>query len=259
MVVGVQLRSSVGRPTRGDARPRGDVRRPGALSRSDAAAMLIGDLAARAVPGERLGTKDTLREVCAVSVGTFNEALKIAQSRGVVHVRPGPGGGIFAAHQSPLVRFGHSVLTLDQDAPSVAEAVRMRDALDPLLVEDAVTYLSAAAKHRLLREAAAMRVCVDKGDTLGFVHANWRLHRLIADISPNVMLRSVYISLLDLVESHTLSVEPADDVPLPAFVEQRLRLHEDLVQAIVARDRELAALLIVKHNTTSAPTFSVVE
>lgn len=252
MVVGVQTQASRWRPTRGESQ------RPSALSRSDAAAMLIADLAARAVPGERLGTKDTLRDVCAVSVGTFNEALKIAQSRGVVHVRPGPGGGIFAAHQSPLVRLGHSVLTLDQDAPSVAEAVRMRDALDPLLVDDAVTHLSATAKHRLRREAATMRVCVDQGDTLGFVHANWRLHRLIADISPNVMLRSVYISLLDLVETHTLSVEPADDMPLPAFVEQRLCLHEELVQAIVTRDRESARLLILKDATTS-PSFSIKE
>ena len=34
------------------------------------------------------------------------------------------------------------MLTVDDDATSVAEAVRLREALDPLLVEDALEYAS---------------------------------------------------------------------------------------------------------------------
>ena len=75
---------------------------------------------------------------------TLIEALRIAQSRGVISVRPGPGGGVFAAAQSPMVRLGNSVLALDADETSVAEAVRIRDALDPLLIEDALWYASPA-------------------------------------------------------------------------------------------------------------------
>ncbi|WUX26907.1 GntR family transcriptional regulator [Streptomyces sp. NBC_01438] len=42
-----------------------------------------------------------MRNQCGVSVGTFNEALRLLQSRGLVTVKPGPGGGLFSGEQSP--------------------------------------------------------------------------------------------------------------------------------------------------------------
>src|SRR5882757_2032302 len=107
------------------------------------AATVLSELASAAEPGDRLGSKAELRAACGVSVGTFNEALRIAQTRGLVTVRPGPGGGLFASQQSAMVRLGNSMLALDDEAASVAEAVRLRDALDPLLVEDALEHVSA--------------------------------------------------------------------------------------------------------------------
>src|SRR2546430_9196320 len=90
------------------------------LSRPEQAAEEIATLAANLEPGARLGTKDEIRAHCGVSVGTFNEALRLAQQRGIVRVKSGPGGGLFADRQSPLVRLGNSMLAVDQDAASVA-------------------------------------------------------------------------------------------------------------------------------------------
>ena len=39
-------------------------------------------------PGKRLGTKDDLRASCGVSVGTFNEALRMVQARGLSRCDP---------------------------------------------------------------------------------------------------------------------------------------------------------------------------
>ena len=47
--------------------------------------------------GQRLGTKEELRVLCGVSVGTFNEALRLVQARGVLTVRTGRVGGLFAS------------------------------------------------------------------------------------------------------------------------------------------------------------------
>ncbi len=107
-------------------------------NRSEQAAERIATLATGLDPGARLGTKEELRTLCGVSVGTFNETLRLLQARGVVTVRPGPGGGLFAATPSPMVRLGNSVLALDSQQTDVADAVRVRDALDPLLVQDAL-------------------------------------------------------------------------------------------------------------------------
>jgi DNA-binding FadR family transcriptional regulator len=78
-----------------------------------------------------------------VSVGAFNEAMRIVQARGLITVRSGPGGSLFASCQSPMVRLANSMLSLSDDAASVPEAVRLRNALDPLLIEDAIERASA--------------------------------------------------------------------------------------------------------------------
>lgn len=232
-----------------EPRPAG---RSSAQTRPERAAERIAALAAAAEPGDRLGTKDELRAECGVSVGTFNEALRLAQARGVVTVRPGPGGGLFASRQSPMVRLGNSVLALDEDTASVADAIRLRDALDPLLVEDALQHASRLDITAMRVELQQMHAAAEELDGTAFIHANWALHARIAAISPNAMLRSFYTSLLDLIESHVLSVQPVDGQPLPDYIRSRYELHAALVEAITEKDSDRALELIHEHNTTMA-------
>jgi len=219
------------------------------LSRAESVADQLMAIAEAADPGDRLGSKDVLRERCGVSVGTFNEAIRIAQSRGIISVRPGPGGGIFAAAQSAMVRLGNSVLALDAGDTSVAEAVRIRDVLDPLLIEDALWHASPADIAGMREIIADMAAAVDRDDATSFVHANWQLHARIAATSPHPVLRSLYVNLLDQIESHTLDVLPVSEQPLPAYIAERHRLHAAIVDALDKRDRELALQLIAQHNT----------
>ncbi|MFE6366006.1 FadR/GntR family transcriptional regulator [Streptomyces sp. NPDC057806] len=230
-------------------RPEGPPR-PAASGRAERAAQRVTELVGSVPPGSRLGTKEELRTLCEVSVGTFNEALRLLQARGLVTVKPGPGGGIFSAEQSPMVRLGNSVLALDARANDVADAVRIRDALDPLLIEDALWHASPADIAGLRRHLTAMENAVAAADPVAFVHANWRLHAAIAGISPNVLLSSLYTHLLDLIESHTLSVLPTAEQPLGEYITDRHELHRALVDALDRRDREEALRLIHEHNTT---------
>src|ERR1700728_568102 len=193
---------------------RSDWQLPGSpptATRPEQAAEQLAGLAAGAEPGTRLGTKEELRALCGVSVGTFNEALRLVQARGLVTVRAGRVGGLFASHQSPLVRLGNSVLAIDDDATSVADAVRIRDALEPLLVEDAVRHRSADDAEALRQGLARMRTAADALDLNQFLRANWALHARMAEISPSVMLRSFYLSLLEMIESRTVSVQSVDE------------------------------------------------
>ncbi|MGW9438620.1 FadR/GntR family transcriptional regulator [Streptomyces sp. NPDC055607] len=233
-------------------RPR-DSPRQASASRAEGAAQRVAELIGTLPPGSRLGTKEELRTLCEVSVGTFNEALRLLQARGLVTVKPGPGGGLFGAEQSPMVRLGNSVLALDAKADDVADAVRIRDALDPLLIEDALWHASPADIAGLRRHIGSMDHAVAAADPVAFVHANWRLHAAIAAISPNALLSSLYTHLLDLIESHTLSVLPAGDQPLGEYIAQRHELHQDLVDALDRRDRAEALRLIHEHNTGLTP------
>ena len=227
-------------------------------TRPEQAAEQLAALSAAAEPGSRLGTKDELRVRCGVSVGTFNEALRLVQARGLVTVRAGRVGGLFASRQSPLVRLGNSVLALDDEAMSVADAVRIRDALDPLLVQDAARHRSARDLEELVQGLRRMQDAAGALDGTEFLRANWALHDRMARISPSVMLRSVYRSLLEMIESHTLAVQSVDDdQPLPDYLQERYQLHADLVAAIDAQDEARALELLKEHNapkkTTGAP------
>jgi DNA-binding FadR family transcriptional regulator len=223
------------------------------VSRGESAAAQLTAIAEAAAPGDRLGSKEELRARCAVSVGTFNEALRITQSRGLVLVRPGPGGGVFAAAQSPMVRLGNSVLALDGNATLVAQAIRIRDALDVLLIEDALWYASPADLAEMREILTDMAAAVQRHDGIGFVHANWSLHTRIAATSPNAMLRALYVNLLDQIESHTLDVLPGGTEPIPAAMADRHALHVAIVDAIRDRDRDRALSLIARHNTNAPP------
>ena len=232
--------------------PAAAATRPGPrLSRGESAASQLIALAEAAVAGDRLGSKEELRARCEVSVGTFNEAVRIAQSRGVVSVRPGPGGGVFVAEQSPMVRLGNSVLALDGDPTSVAEAVRIRDALDALLIEDALWHASPADIAEMREILAVMASAAGRQDGIGFVRANWDLHARIAAVSPHAMLRSLYVNLLDKIESHTLAVLPYGEGPFLEYMAERHVLHASIIDAIENHDRDRALALTARHNTSN--------
>ncbi|WP_367133724.1 MULTISPECIES: FadR/GntR family transcriptional regulator [Streptomyces] len=221
--------------TRGGIEPpalrRGDWERT-AASRAEVAAERIAAMVMDAEPGERLGTKEELRTTCGVSVGTFNETLRLLQSRGLVTVRPGPGGGLFAAEQSPMRRLGNSVLALDTHQPDdtrAEEARRIRDALGPLLVEDALWHASPADVAELRRELAGLAEAAQESGPAAFAAADHRLRTRLAAISPNTLLRSLYATLLPLAEPDAVQQ-----------LQDRYEQHAALIDAIESRDRAKA-------------------
>jgi DNA-binding GntR family transcriptional regulator len=148
------------------------------------------------------------------------------------------------------------VLALDGDQTSVAEAIRIRDALDALLIEDALWHASPADIAEMREILAVMADAADRLDSIRFVHANWSLHARIAAVSPNPMLRSLYVNLLDQIESHTLAVLPYGTNPVPAYLAERHALHTAIIDALSDRDRDRALALIAGHNTSNPPATS---
>ena len=147
-------------------------------SRAEMAANHIARLAAGVQAGERIGSKDDIRHACGVSVGTVNEAIKIAQERGIITSRPGPGGGIFASYPSPLSRMNGWFRAAASEYSALDEAIQIRDALAPLLVDEVLARITDADQRVLNGLVLEVRRTRDAHDLVGFVWAVWNVHEL---------------------------------------------------------------------------------
>src|SRR3546814_10365320 len=134
----------------------GQRERSSTPSRAWAAAEQIAELARSAAPGTRLGSREELRALCGVSVGTLHEALRLLQSTSEIFVRTGPGGGVFAGESSVLSDLIRSVHGQPPDADLFPQTARVLHALRPLLFADAIESIHAAGVSRLRHRVAAL-------------------------------------------------------------------------------------------------------
>ncbi|MQY22277.1 FadR/GntR family transcriptional regulator [Nocardia macrotermitis] len=208
-------------------------------SRAEQAAGQIARLAAAVPAGERIGSKDELRKLCGVSVGTINEAIKLAQTRGVITSRPGPGGGLFACDPSPLSRMNGWFRAAADDDSAFAESVRIRDAIAPLLIDEVLRCYTLADQDALAERLDRVRRAEAAGSISDFVWTCWELHAYIADLGKGGLLNTLYLSIMDVGTTYLrakLEVAARDDVdPAPLA-----RVMEDLVEALARRDRDAA-------------------
>lgn len=199
-------------------------------------------------PGYRIGTKQELCARYGVAPATLAEAMRVLRARGIIEVRPGPGGGLFVAQQSPLLRLAQSVMELREGGATINDVVGVLDALDEAVLRD-------AAEHRTEQDLVELDELIEElarvwGDPVAGLHCNWRLHRRIAEISPNAVMRSFYMNLVDYIEDE--SVGEGSSFSVMGFhpdTDERLQIHRDLVEAIRTRDVSLREDAILRHRT----------
>lgn len=194
--------------------------------------------------GDRIGTKTELLERFSVAPATLNEALRILRERRVVVVKPGPKGGIFVADQPPLARLAAEIVNLrSKGLIDVNNAVEVLDGLDNQVMLDAVRHRTDAdvADLEALRGELRAQWHTPAGEA-----ANWGLHRRIANITPNLMLRSFYQNLVDyiLAEGDDPTLGVAGFTP---DSDERLQVHLDLIDVIVRRDEDRIEDVLEAH------------
>lgn len=183
-------------------------------------------------PYTRLGTKDELRRQTGVAAATLNEALRMLESQGLVTMKTGPRGGVFAAEPDPLVRIGQAIVKVRADDTSVQDAITVRNALEPLTVLDAARHRRAADLKKI---RAAMQVVEDSThDDLAFARAIWDFHRAIYEAGRNDILKSVCLGLIEIVSTHVKEIV----AKTPEQRQARVDTHRALLEAIESQDLE---------------------
>lgn len=195
--------------------------------------------------GDSLGTIDIWREQSGFARATVSEAVRILIDRGLVEIRPGRGGGVFVAETGPVVRLRHTLLSVHGEASTVADAIVIREALEALVVEDATRQRSSADAKRLTRLLAALHSA--SGDRDDFIRANWELHEMIASITANSMLKAIYLTMMHVIRDRSERAMSDSDGDPGEYVQHRLAVHDELVNAIVDGDAERARHAVASH------------
>jgi DNA-binding FadR family transcriptional regulator len=194
--------------------------------------------------GDAVGTFESLRAETGFAYSTVSEAVRLLRDRGVLEIRPGRNGGLFVAESGPVVRMRHTLLAVADDPTAVADAIELREQLEPLIDV-------SAARHCTDRDAVELRHALNAMDSArtwaGFMRANWALHERIAAICPNEMARAVYVGTLGYLNSATPSV---DDTDADAYRGERYRIHVDLVNAIIDGSEDAVRAIVLRHNNT---------
>jgi GntR family transcriptional repressor for pyruvate dehydrogenase complex len=217
------------------------VPRAEAVARDLEVEILGGSLA----PGERLGTKDDLRQRFGVAVATVNEAVRLLEMRGLIEARPGPGGGVFVARSSVRVALKRSGMQSTWGAARFADCLVVRNALEPTVCQHAAAHHGeddVTAMHRILDEMER-----HAADPRAYLEHNWGLHRRIAKLCRNAPLHSIYLTLLDFLEDGLAGGELND-----FDVRADLDLHRELVAAIEDGPGPRLDAVVARH--TNAPT-----
>jgi DNA-binding FadR family transcriptional regulator len=174
-----------------------------------------------------------------------SETIKLLEARGRVITRPGPGGGVFVAEPGMGLRLARSMMQVSGSEVEVAYALEVRDLLESAVIVSAAEAAHPAADLTGMDDAMdALRAATD---TAGFYRRNLEFHAEVADLCKNPILRTIYRSLLEVVQARDPRLELLPGQNARRLRAQRTRVHQDVADAIARGDTAAAQVAAVAH------------
>ena len=185
-------------------------------------------------PGVRLGSKAQLCRWFRVAQGTLNEALRVLEARGVVELRRGAKGGVFAAAASLHAYRDKMLFETERDVGALRQCLAVATQLEPLVAIEAAksTQREAVGELRCLVE---QMMAADPSRWF-----KWRclFQRKLTGMGSNGVLTRVYLTLLSYLEQLFPDVAPPLD---HSNCQRAVAAHRALVEAVACGDAPRAA------------------
>jgi GntR family transcriptional repressor for pyruvate dehydrogenase complex len=181
-----------------------------------------------------------MRESYGVGRSTLREALLLLETRGVITVKSGPGGGPVVRRPRPTDLSEALSLILHFEGSSLRDVLEARTALEPMLTQLATSRMTDLQLEELQITIDEMRANLDSQDI--FVEQNERFHALIAHNSGNVVLAAFAATLGSIADGIRLGVRY-----VPARRKAVAAAHQRIVNAMRVCDATAAASAMEDH------------
>jgi GntR family transcriptional repressor for pyruvate dehydrogenase complex len=197
-------------------------------------------------PGTMLPPEARLLELYRVSRASLREALRLLEVQGLIIMRPGPGGGPMVA-EADSFHFGRMAsLFFHMSGATYRDTLEARLILEPVVaaiiarrqdpediqaLKDYVNNARTTLAGRL--PPSAFAITENQERILEF-------HAMLMNMSGNPVMSLLVRSLQDMRVDHMVS-------DVETLEHEFLHVHDDIANAIIAGDADLAAKLMREH------------
>lgn len=188
-------------------------------------------------PGDPLPSEGQLADDLGVGRGSVREAVKSLQSLGIVDVQHGTGLSVRDLNFDPMLetfKFG-----MQFNARTISELLQIRILLETAVIGSAVEKIDPASLQDLDDLLAQWKSYNRTGKP--FTELDEHFHRILYSALDNKTLMQLFDVFWDVFWELKLS-----DVIVPD-PDKELQTHRQILDAVKARDAELARSLLIRH------------
>ena len=190
--------------------------------------------------GTKLPNEKQLVEVFDIGRTTLREALRLLETRGVITIRSGPGGGPVVRRPRPDDLRESLTLMLQFTGSSLTDVLDARLALEPMMAGLAAQRIDAEQVAELRRSVERMRE--NSGNQAQFLQENQVFHSLVAEAAGSSVLWVFNETLKSIADGGVMGVEYSP--PRRAAV---AAAHEKIVDALASGDAHSAEEAMRQH------------
>ena len=190
--------------------------------------------------GDRLPPEHLMLEQYGVGRGVLRESLRFLELQGVISLKPGPGGGPVVQHPDSSVLATALTLLLQFENAPFRAIVEARTALEPMMAQLAAERMSDEEISELKSNVDNTRRNVN--DLTIFHDEISRFHDIVARGSGNQLFAHLINALLGILDGSAMGIEYPETHRLASCT-----IHDDIYEAIAARDSDAAQELMNAH------------
>jgi GntR family transcriptional repressor for pyruvate dehydrogenase complex len=189
--------------------------------------------------GQKLPTEKEWCENLSVGRGTVREAFRILEARGLVEIRPGRGAFLVSKKELGQKELAEWFL---QNEVELKDYIEVRSAVEPLCARLIARRASDSELEQLERVHQRFIRAVEEEDIAGMAKYDERFHKHIVECSRNKMLIFICKKIDECIRDFRLKT-----FQVPQNARNAIKAHQDIVDAIKARDEEVAELYAKRH------------